>query len=46
MAERLPAQLEASALVRHAGIVEKLRGARSRDAMAAVLIGAEERDAA
>ena len=25
---------------------EKLRGARSRDAMAAVLMGAEERDAA
>jgi hypothetical protein len=26
--------------------VEKLRGARTRDAMAAVLMGAEERDAA
>ena len=33
-------------LERHGGTVEKLRGARSRDAMAAVLLGAEERDAA
>jgi PTS system nitrogen regulatory IIA component len=45
-AEHLKALAAVSRLVRHAGIVEKLRGARSRDAMAAVLIGAEERDAA
>jgi PTS system nitrogen regulatory IIA component len=32
--------------VRNAATVEKLRGARSRDALAAVLLGAEERDAA
>jgi PTS system nitrogen regulatory IIA component len=45
-AEHLKALAAVSRQVRHAGIVEKLRGARSRDAMAAVLIGAEERDAA
>ena len=45
-AEHLKALAAVSRLVRHAGIVEKLRGARSRDAMAAVLLGAEERDAA
>jgi PTS system nitrogen regulatory IIA component len=45
-AEHLKALAAVSRLVRHGGIVEKLRGARSRDAMAAVLIGAEERDAA
>ena len=45
-AEHLKSLAAVSRLVRHAGIVEKLRGARSRDAMAAVLIGAEERDAA
>ena len=45
-AEHLKALAAVSRLMRHAGIVEKLRGARSRDAMAAVLIGAEERDAA
>ena len=45
-AEHLKALAAVSRLVRHAGIVDKLRGARSRDAMAAVLIGAEERDAA
>ena len=45
-AEHLKALAAVSRLVRHAGIVEKLRGARSRDAMAAVLIGTEERDAA
>lgn len=45
-AEHLKALAAVSRLVRHAGIVEKLRGARSRDAMAAVLMGAEERDAA
>jgi PTS system nitrogen regulatory IIA component len=45
-AEHLKALAAVSRLVRHGGIVEKMRGARSRDAMAAVLIGAEERDAA
>ena len=45
-AEHLKALAAVSRMVRHAGIVEKLRGARSRDAMAAVLMGAEERDAA
>jgi PTS system nitrogen regulatory IIA component len=45
-AEHLKALAAVSRLVRHSGIVEKLRGARSRDALAAVLIGAEERDAA
>ena len=45
-AEHLKALAAVSRLVRHGGIVEKLRGARSRDAMAAVLLGAEERDAA
>ena len=45
-AEHLKALAAVSRLVRHGGIVEKLRGARTRDAMAAVLIGAEERDAA
>ena len=45
-AEHLKALAAVSRLMRHAGIVEKLRGARTRDAMAAVLLGAEERDAA
>ena len=45
-AEHLKALAAVSRLVRHAATVEKLRGARSRDALAAVLIGAEERDAA
>ena len=45
-AEHLKALAAVSRLVRHGGIVDKLRGARTRDAMAAVLIGAEERDAA
>ncbi len=45
-AEHLKALAAVSRLMRHSGIVEKLRGARSRDAMAAVLMGAEERDAA
>ena len=45
-AEHLKALAAVSRLVRHGAIVEKLRGARSRDAMAAVLMGAEERDAA
>jgi PTS system nitrogen regulatory IIA component len=45
-AEHLKALAAVSRLVRHGGTIEKLRGARSRDAMAAVLMGAEERDAA
>lgn len=45
-AEHLKALAAVSRLVRHAPVVEKLRGARSRDALAAVLIGADERDAA
>jgi PTS system nitrogen regulatory IIA component len=45
-AEHLKSLAAVSRLVRHSGIVEKLRGARTRDAMAAVLMGAEERDAA
>ena len=45
-AEHLKALAAISRLVRHAPTMEKLRGARSRDALAAVLLGAEERDAA
>jgi PTS system nitrogen regulatory IIA component len=45
-AEHLKALAAVSRLVRHGPTVEKLRGARSRDALAAVLMGAEERDAA
>jgi PTS system nitrogen regulatory IIA component len=45
-AEHLKALAAVSRHFRHAGLVEKMRGARSRDAMAAVLLGAEERDAA
>jgi len=35
-----------SRVTRHAATLEKMRGARSRDALAAVLMGADERDAA
>ena len=35
-----------SRVIRHAPTLEKMRGARSRDALAAVLMGADERDAA
>jgi len=45
-AEHLKALAAVSRLVRHAPTVEKLRGARSRDALAAVLLGVDERDAA
>ena len=45
-AEHLKALAAVSRLMRHAATVEKLRGARSRDALAAVLLGADERDAA
>jgi len=45
-AEHLKALAALSRVVRHAPTLEKLRGARSRDALAAVLMGADERDAA
>jgi len=45
-AEHLKALAAVSRLVRQPATIEKLRGARSRDALAAVLIGVEERDAA
>ena len=45
-AEHLKALAAVSRLVRHAPTIEKLRGARSRDALAAMLVGADERDAA
>ena len=45
-AEHLKALAAISRMVRHAATVEKLRGARSRDALAAVLIAVDERDAA
>jgi PTS system nitrogen regulatory IIA component len=45
-AEHLKAVAAVSGLVRHAATIDNLRGARSRDALAAVLIGVEERDAA
>ena len=45
-AEHLKALAAVSRIVRHGPTIEKLRGARSRDAFAAVLMGADERDAA
>jgi PTS system nitrogen regulatory IIA component len=45
-AEHLKALAAISRVVRHAPTLEKLRGARSRDAFAAVRMGADERDAA
>lgn len=45
-AEHLKALAAVSRVVRHAATVEKIRGARTRDALAAVLLHAEERDAA
>ena len=44
--EHLKALAAVSRVVRHVPTLEKMRGARSRDALAAVLIGADERDAA
>jgi PTS system nitrogen regulatory IIA component len=44
--EHLKALAAISRVTRQDHILEKLRGARSRDALAAVLIGADERDAA
>ncbi|HET7606252.1 MAG TPA: PTS sugar transporter subunit IIA [Sphingomicrobium sp.] len=45
-ADHLKALAAISRVTRHAATLEKMRGARSRDALAAVLIGADERDAA
>jgi nitrogen PTS system EIIA component len=45
-AEHLKALAAISRVVRHGPALEKMRGARSRDALAAVLMGADERDAA
>ena len=45
-AEHLKALAAISRVIRHAPTLEKMRGARSRDALAAVLLGADERDAA
>src|SRR5215210_4125008 len=45
-AEHLKALAAVSRVVRHAPPLEKMRGARSRDALVAVLLGADERDAA
>lgn len=45
-AEHLKALAAVSRVVRHGPTLEKMRGARSRDALAAVLLGADERDAA
>lgn len=45
-AEHLKALAATSRVTRDAATLERLRGARSRDALAAVLMGADERDAA
>ena len=45
-ADHLKALAAISRIIRHGPTLEKMRGARSRDALAAVLIGADERDAA
>jgi PTS system nitrogen regulatory IIA component len=45
-AEHLKALAAISRVTRNGATLEKMRGARSRDALAAVLIGADERDAA
>src|SRR5438128_2452483 len=45
-AEHLKALAAISRVTRSAATLEKMRGARSRDALAAVLMGADERDAA
>src|SRR3990170_7061360 len=45
-AEHLKALAAVSRVIRHDPTLEKLRGARSRDAFAAVLMGVDERDAA
>jgi len=45
-ADHLKALAAISRVTRHHPTLEKMRGARSRDALAAVLLGADERDAA
>ena len=45
-ADHLKALAAISRVIRHSTTLEKMRGARSRDALAAVLIAADERDAA
>jgi len=45
-AEHLKALAAISRVIRNEATLEKMRGARSRDALAAVLMGADERDAA
>ncbi len=45
-AEHLKALATISRVTRSGTTLEKMRGARSRDALAAVLMGADERDAA
>ena len=45
-AEHLKALAAISRVTRNVPTLEKMRGARSRDALAAVLLGADERDAA
>jgi len=45
-ADHLKALAAVSRVTRHAPTLHKMRGARSRDALAAVLMGADERDAA
>lgn len=45
-AEHLKALAAVSRVIRHGPTLEQMRGARTRDALAAVLMGADERDAA
>lgn len=45
-ADHLKALAAISRVTRDAAMLEQMRGARSRDALAAVLLGADERDAA
>lgn len=45
-AEHLKALAAISRVTRQSAVLEQMRGARSRDALAAVLMGADERDAA
>jgi nitrogen PTS system EIIA component len=45
-ADHLKALASISRVTRNAATLEKMRGARTRDALAAVLMGADERDAA
>ena len=45
-ADHLKALAAISRVTRHAPTLEKMRGARSRDALAAVLLGADEREVA